>query len=92
MVHEERYVRHAEEVAEDLTWHKEIRELMTGLQHRRNKDMVRGIMEMPEKERREVRERYSRILKKGLLEYGELCGWLLRQQLLSNEKRLLPRC
>lgn len=90
MVHEERYVRHAEEVAEDLTWHKEIRELMTGLQHRRNKDMARGIMEMPEKERREVRERYSRILKKGLLEYGELCGWLLRQQLLSNEKRLLP--
>ena len=90
LVHEGRYVRHAEEAAEGLTWHKEMRDLLKGLQHRRNEDMARGIMEMPEKEREETGERYSAILKKGLSEYGELCGWLLRQQLLSSVKRLMP--
>ena len=90
LIHEKRYVRHAEEAAGDLTWHKEMIELIKELLHRRNVDMAKGIMAMPEKERRDVRGRYTRILKKGLSEYGELCGWLLRHQLLSNRKRLLP--
>ena len=90
LIHEGRYVRHAEEAATGLTWHMEMHDLLKGLQHRRNEDMARGIMEMPEKERKETGERYSAILKKGLSEYGGLCGGLLRQQLLSNEKRLRP--
>ena len=63
---------------------------MKGLQHRRNEDMAKGVMAMPEKERKEAGERYSTILRKGLSEYGGLCCCLLHQQLLSNTKRLSP--
>lgn len=90
LVHESRYVRHAEEAAVDLEWHKEMLELLKELQHRRNEDMAKGIMVMPKKERKEAGERYSTILRKGLLEYGGLCSCLLHQQLLSNAKRLMP--
>ena len=90
LVHEGRYVRHAEETAAGLTWHRDMRALLKELQRRRNEDMAKGIMRMPERERKEAGERYTAILEKGLSEYGGLCGWLLHRQLLSNKKRLLP--
>jgi hypothetical protein len=55
LVHESRYVRHAEEAAVDLEWHKEMLELLKELQHRRNEDMAKGIMVMPKKRKERSR-------------------------------------
>ena len=88
LVHEGRYVRHAEDVAPGLEWPGEMRGLLKELQHRRNEDVAKGIWKMPEKEKQKVIERYEGVIKKGLDEYGKLCGKLLTQQLLSNRKRL----
>ena len=90
LIHEGRYCRHAEEVARRLEWAGEMRGLLKELQHRRKEDIKKDIWKMPKKERKQIEERYERILRKGLSEYEELCGNLLRQQLLSSRKRLQP--
>ena len=90
LVHEGRYVRHAEDVMPDLSWPNAMRSLLGELQRRRKEDKSKGIMKMSRKEKAEAEKRYTQILRKGLAEYGELCGRLLNQQLLSNKKRLLP--
>lgn len=88
LVHEGRYLRHAEEVAPGLEWSRDMRDLMKGLQHRRNLDMAKNIWKMPAKERKQAGQRYEEILRNGLAGYEGLCGCLLHQQLLSNKKRL----
>lgn len=88
LVHEGRYVRHAQDVTPGLTWHREMRELLGNLQHRRKEDMGRGTGRMPEKERKEAEKKYEEILKKGVREYEGLCRVLLYQQLLTNERKL----
>ena len=90
LVHEGRYVRHALEVMPDLSWHKEMRELFGELQHCRNEGLAKGIKKMAQKEREDAQKRYTIILRKGIEEYSGVCRCLLHQQLLSNEKRLLP--
>lgn len=69
IIHEGRYLTCATENTPDLTWHKDMHNLLIEVNNRKKNDIAAGKKSMKPAEQEEIRKRWNEIVNRGIREY-----------------------
>ena len=69
IIHEERYLVRAMENTPDMTWHKDMHDLLIEVNNRKKNDVAAGKKSMKPTDQAEIRNRWDEIVNRGIREY-----------------------